>query len=121
MGHSPVASILRPFDRRRKAIRAEIDKANAGFSRPSERQPRPFTAEMPFDRTHMLREVDDLVEMVPPETVDTQTGCVLDNIINTWADQWIADLERQHEVFRVTALRDLRLTDGQLAAHRLLL
>ncbi|GAA0555400.1 hypothetical protein GCM10010172_42650 [Paractinoplanes ferrugineus] len=123
-----MASVFRPKKRRdeawqqqREKLVADIARSGAESAPASERKTLTFVARSPFDRTEWLGAVEDLVDMIPPESLAENGDCPLDNMINAWADGWVAELERQHEAFRIAALRELRVTEGQLVAHRLLL
>ncbi len=109
------------WERRRKAIVAQIEATGGATTPASERKPSTFKAETPFDRTAVIAELDRLIESLTPDSIDPQSGSFLDNLINAWADEWIARLERAYATYQVTAVRELGATAGQLEAHRMLL
>ncbi|GAA3300474.1 hypothetical protein Dvina_04260 [Dactylosporangium vinaceum] len=72
-------------------------------------------APTPVDLEPFRAELERMVGGLAPEAVDEATGHVLDNLINTWAERWIADLVSEHAAYRVAVERHLALADALLA------
>ena len=79
---------------------------------------KPFTPTT-VDEAGARGEIEQLVSGLAPGGVDEATGHSLDNLINAWADQWIADVTAQHAwyVARIVPEQTLsEATSGQVSA-----
>ena len=61
-----------------------------------------------------------MIDALVPNSIDGTTGCVVDNLINARADEWIARLESAYAVYRAEAQSELAMLDAQLAAYEVL-
>ncbi|MFG3557841.1 hypothetical protein ACGGAQ_26015 [Micromonospora sp. NPDC047557] len=75
--------------------------------------PKPVDPDPQYERdAHLSREqVSRLVAEMAPRGTDEGTGHVLDNMINYWADGWLADIETE----RLNALTVVDALVGQVA------
>src|SRR5262249_60962755 len=57
----------------------------------------------PVDEAAVRMEIERSVNGLAPQGVDEATGHTLDNLVNSWADQWVADVQVQHADYPVRA------------------
>lgn len=81
----------------------------------------PFTPTR-IDEAEALRVVEGLAASLPPGSMSDATGYLLDTLIDTLADQWIADIRAQHAryVARVTPILGLAEASAQEADVRVM-
>ena len=55
------------------------------------------------DKEAARRQVAKMVEGMAPDAVDEATGDRLDNLVNTWEDQWLTGVQQEYASYREQA------------------